>query len=195
MQRVRKKKNYHFSRRSLHSSRRTPLRLRQKEATQQCSSREWLQGQSVQECPKKYLRRFRKNLPSENVFLARWFLLFLLPQNLLHIYSLFFVWLHNSFVPSTHIILCIFMWAYIVAPPCSRFCYARARCGSLAWNCVLEHHTPKCVKSIRLYTQTNEKKLFSEYSSRHSLDENDDDHDDDDNDECFNNFIGHRAII
>lgn len=31
MQRVRKKKNYHFSRRSLHSSRRTPLRLRQKE--------------------------------------------------------------------------------------------------------------------------------------------------------------------
>ena len=33
------------------------------------------------------------------------------------------------------------------------------------------------------------KKLFSEYSSRHSLDENDDDHDvendDDDNDECL----------
>lgn len=41
--------------------------------------------------------------------------------------------------------------------------------------------------------KTNEKKLFSEYSSRHSLDENDDDHDeeddDDDNDECFNIFI------
>lgn len=45
-----------------------------------------------------------------------------------------------------------------------------------------------------VYTQNEwKKKLFSEYSSRHSLDENDDDHvdddDEDDNDECFNIFI------